>query len=204
MKLKLPLFVVFEGIDGSGKSTQAELLYGYCKKAEIPSMLFREPTGGPWGKKIRAMLRGEFNADVKSQLELFLQDREYDVQHNIMPGLERGNLVILDRYYYSTAAYQGGNQFTTGEIIEMNTSRGFPLPDRVYLIDIDPGAALDRVGTRNPGREEIFEKKQFLEKVRDNYLGLVDERFSVLNGNRQQEEIFNTILHDLEHVAGSI
>lgn len=204
MKLKLPLFIVFEGIDGSGKSTQADLLHGYCKKNDIPAMLFREPTGGPWGKKIRAMLSGELKTDVKGQLELFLQDREYDVRNNIRPALEEGNLVILDRYYFSTAAYQGGDQFTTHEIIAMNVTRGFPRPDRVYLIDIDPPTALRRVGERNPGREEIFEKKQFLEKVRKNYLDLADGTFCVVNGNRKQEEIYYDICHDLEQVTGSI
>ncbi len=204
MKLMLPLFIVFEGIDGSGKSTQADLLHGYCKKNDIPSILFREPTGGPWGKKIRAMLSGELKTDVKGQLELFLRDREYDVCNNIMPALEEGKLVILDRYYYSTAAYQGGEQYTTREIIAMNVSRGFPRPDRVYLIDIDPPTALRRVGERNPGREEIFEKKQFLEKVRKNYLELADETFCVVNGNRKQEEIYYDIYHDLEQVTGSI
>ncbi|MFW5770270.1 MAG: dTMP kinase [Spirochaetota bacterium] len=204
MKLKLPLFIVFEGIDGSGKSTQADLLHVYCKKNDIPSMLFREPTDGPWGKKIRAMLSGEFKTDVKGQLELFLQDREYDVSTNIRPALEEGNLVILDRYYYSTAAYQGGDQYSTREIITMNESCGFPRPDRVYLIDIDPSTALTRVGERNPGREEIFEKKQFLEKVRKNYLDMADETFCVINGNRKQEEIYYDICHDLEQVTGNI
>ena len=204
MNLDLPLFILFEGIDGSGKSTQAKLLHRYCEEKHIPAVLLQEPTDGPWGKKIREMLNGRFQADVDGQLELFILDRGYDVNTNIIPSLDKGMLVILDRYYYSTAAYQGGDEYSPMQIVDMNLEKGFPVPDRVYLIDIDPDTALCRVGARNPGREEIFEKKQFLEKVRENYLQLADERFLVLDGTLTEDELFTSILDDLEQVTGSI
>ncbi len=204
MKLDLPLFILFEGIDGSGKSTQARLLFSYCEKKHIPAVLLQEPTGGPWGKKIREMLNGSFHADVEHQLELFILDREYDVKTNIIPSIEKGMLVILDRYYYSTAAYQGGKKYSPMQIVDMNRERDFPVPDRVYLIDIDPDTALGRVAARDPGKEEIFEKKQFLERVRENYLHLADESFLVLDGRLTEDELFASILDDLEQVTGSI
>lgn len=196
----LPLFVVFEGIDGSGKSTLAAMLENFCRAEGIPAYRGMEPTDGAWGKKIRAVLRGEIKADAAEQVELFIRDREDDVARNIAPALADGKMVILDRYYYSNAAYQGAMGIAADTIIAMNRARNFPEPQRVYLIDIDPAAALERIGARNGGgARDIFEKRQTLEAIRNNYLAMREGHFLVLDGTRAPEALLDTIISDIRN-----
>lgn len=190
-------FIVFEGIDGSGKSTQCSLLYNFIKSGDIPVRLLAEPTSGEYGQRIRKMLRGEFTASVDEQISLFIEDRQQDYDLNIRPSLENGVTIVMDRYFYSNAAYQGSEAVPPAEIIRRNTGRGFPVPDRIYFIDIDPAEAMRRIESRNgPGGSELFEKRSFLEKVRKNFLTIADNRFLRIDGTLNREKIFNIIKED--------
>lgn len=197
MKLRLPLFVVFEGIDGAGKSTLVDMLFLRCTALGIPAWRGMEPTRGEWGMKIRRMLGGE-GASAEEQVRLFMLDREDDVRDNIAPALESGKLVILDRYYFSNAAYQGAQGLEPSRIIEMNRERRFPAPDRVYLVDIDPATAMRRVGNRGGEGREIFETERFLERVRSAYAAIMDNTFLVLDGRMAPDEIISHIERDME------
>ena len=197
-RLRSPLFIVFEGIDGSGKSTQAAMLGQYLKNKSYACSLMAEPTQGVWGKKIREMLKSGRVPSPEEQMRLFILDREEDAKRNILPALGKGDIVIMDRYYFSNAAYQGAGGIDPQKIIRENIMRGFPSPDRVYLIDIDPDRALDRItGRNNSDEKEVFEKRSFLKKVRDIYLSMAEGRFSVINGSMVQDNIHREIVSDL-------
>lgn len=190
-------FIVFEGIDGSGKSTQCSLFYKYLVSENIPAKQLAEPTSGEYGQKIRKMLQGDIELSVEEQIKLFIEDRQQDFDLNIKPSMDDGITIVMDRYFYSNAAYQGSSIISPSEIIRQNTDRGFPLPDRVYYIDIDPAEAMRRITARNrSGRTELFEKKAFLEVVRNNFSAMTDDYFLRINGNLKQEEIFQQIKKD--------
>lgn len=197
MKIKTPLFIVFEGIDGAGKSTQARLLYSFCKNNAFAALL-QEPTDSHYGKTLRKMLKGEIPGTRKELLELFIQDRAYDVEYNIMPLINKGYVVIVDRYFYSTAAYQAGDGMKPSDIVRMNIDKGFPIPERVYFIDIEPAVAFARIHNRSGDSKEIFEAVPVLETIRKNYLSIIDSTFAVIQGNRKVEDIFNDVLQDFK------
>ena len=196
MPLTLPLFIVFEGIDGSGKTTLADRIHARYS-SHLPAVRLAEPTAGEWGREIRALLKGRVPADTGELLRLFILDREDDVRRNIVPALAGNRMIIMDRYYFSNAAYQGTGEVGPAEIIRMNRDRGFPVPNRVYLVDIDPVEALARVEKRNP-EMELFENRRFLGAVRDNYRGLVDDTFLVLDGRLDPAALAGAVSADLE------
>lgn len=204
MKLRLPLFILFEGIDGSGKTTLSDTVYHHFASMGIPAVKLVEPTDGIWGMQIREMLQEADAPSAEKQLELFLKDREDDVTRNIIPSLNSNMMVVMDRYYYSTAAYQGAMGLEPDHIISENVKRGFPKPDRVYLIDVAPEHCIQRIARRRSGsaEEQFFEKKQFLEKVRALYLTLADESFCILDGEESVETLRQQVILDIERNFG--
>ena len=190
-------FIVFEGIDGSGKSTQCSLLYNFIRSTNTPVKLLAEPTSGEYGQKIRKMLQGNTPATVEEQIRLFMEDRQQDFDLNIKPCMDSGITMVMDRYFYSNAAYQGSAVITPSDIIRQNIDKGFPAPDRVYYIDIEPAEAMKRITARNgSGKTELFEKKNFLEGVRKNFLSMTDNCIMKVDGSMNQEKIFEIIKKD--------
>ncbi len=194
-----PLFIVFEGIDGSGKSTQARLLADHLRSQGLRTALFSEPSSGEWGTRIRAMIGSETPPPPEEQHRLFLADREDDVSRNIAPALSSGVSVILDRYYYSNAAYQGAAGLDPSAVIRDNRNREFPEPDRVYLIDIAPDLAFRRIASRNgEDKRDCFERVPFLEKVRAAYFAVAGENFCIIDGSQSEEAVYSDILVDFK------
>lgn len=191
-----PLFIVFEGIDGSGKSTQADLFFNKLNALGGKSVKLFEPTNGRYGTEIRTLLKQSKMPSPELMLELFIKDREFDAITNIEPALKNGLNVVMDRYYYSNAAYQGAMGLDPQSILQENISKNFPEPDRVYFIDIPVKTAIARLKNRDAGSGEIFEKEKFLLKVLDNYLDLLDDSFAVINGNNDAEAVAEDILSD--------
>ena len=195
-------FIVFEGIDGCGKSTQCSMLYEFIKSKNIPVQLLYEPTNGEYGQKIRKFLQNQTPISVEEQIHLFIEDRREDYTLNIKPCMDAGTTIVMDRYFYSNAAYQGSDAISPLQIIKQNLNQGFPVPDRVYYIDIDPKEAMNRITARNPsGKTELFEKKTFLEGVRKNFLSIIDGHsidghFLKVDGHLTADEIFNIIKED--------
>ena len=201
MPLKKPLFVVFEGIDGSGKSTACEETEKALLARGESCVRFAEPTRGVHGAKIRYLLSQPLKPDPDMMLELFVRDREEDVAVNISPALADGRIVLLDRYYYSNAAYQGASGISFKRILKVNARYGFPVPDRVYLFDIDPADALSRVAARNSAQgaeSDTFEKEPFLKEVREIYRKMSDDSFIVIDAAGSREHILSQILQDLD------
>lgn len=163
--------IVFEGIDGSGKTTLSHRFVQWLRNRGERTVWLREPSDSPAGRRIRELASSHETIDTREELDHFLEDRRWNVERNIRPALDSGSTVVMDRYFYSNACYQGARGMDVGAILEVN--RVFaPEADIVFLIDSDVDAALSRIrrDKRNPA--VLFEKKEFLETVRRNYLDL--------------------------------
>jgi len=168
------LFIVLEGIDGTGKSTQTRLLADWFRQQGREVVASREPTDGPWGAKLRATAATGRLAP-EEELDLLLRDRRDHVEQLIAPALAAGKVVILDRYYFSTMAYQGSRGLDPAEIRRTNEAFA-PRPDLLFILDLDVDTALSRIGGRGDTANE-FEKHDSLAKCRDIFLSLADEPF---------------------------
>ena len=156
--------IVFEGIDGSGKSTQLRLLADDLRDRDIAHLVTREPTDGVWGRKIRAMARsGELVAPAE-ELRWFVEDRREHVATVLRPGIEAGQIVLSDRYYLSTVAYQGARGLDPDQLLAQAEAE-FPLPDLALIFALDPAAGLARVHARGGAAEPAFEEVAFLTRV---------------------------------------
>jgi dTMP kinase len=160
--------LVIEGIDGAGKSTLQRRLADWCRAQGRTVTTSREPTDGPHGRALRESARAG-RLSPEAELELFLKDRHEHVTNLIKPALERGEVVILDRYYFSTAAYQGARGIDPQKIIVANQAFA-PVPDLVFLLDLDPTASHQRIGSRG-GAPDGFEGAVYLADVRKIFLG---------------------------------
>ena len=168
------LFIVIEGIDGTGKSTQARRLGEWFQSQCREVVLSREPTDGPWGKKLReSASTGRLSPE--DELQYFLNDRRQHVDELIKPALAEGKVVILDRYYFSTMAYQGARGFDPLEIRKRNEEFA-PVPDLLLILDLDVDTAHTRIGVRGDTTNE-FEKRENLMRCREIFLSLKDESF---------------------------
>jgi dTMP kinase len=169
------LFIVIEGIDGTGKSTQSKRLAEWFRSRGREVVLSREPTDGPWGKKLReSATTGRLSAE--EELECFLNDRREHVEMSIKPALAEGKVVILDRYYFSTMAYQGARGFDPGEIRLRNEAFA-PRPHLLLILDLSVESAHGRIGARGDTTNE-FEQRDTLSCCREIFLSLRDEPFA--------------------------
>jgi len=168
-------FIVIEGIDGTGKSTQVRLLAEWFAAHGREVVVSREPTDGPWGKKLRdSAASGRLSP--AEELEYFLNDRRQHVDEVIAPALATGKVVILDRYYFSTMAYQGARGFDPAEIRRLNEAFA-PLPDLLLILDLEVDAAHERIGSRGDTANE-FEQRDALERCRQIFLSLQHEPYA--------------------------
>jgi len=189
-KIKKGFFIVIEGIDGAGKSTQVEMLAKKLKRKGLEVVTLREPTEGKWGQKIRQLSRRRGSVEPEKELELFIKDRKENVVKNIKPALRAGKVVILDRYYYSTLAYQGARGISLEKI--RNLHKFAVVPDIVFIIDVPVKLGLSRIKDR-PVIYRLFEDKDYLQKVRKIFLSLQDSECLVIDGRRQAKEIHHEI-----------
>lgn len=186
------LFITFEGIDGSGKSTQARLLAGRMPEA----VLTREPGGSPGAEEIRALLLtgdpGRWSAET--EILLFTAARRDHLEKTIRPALEAGRTVICDRFADSTRVYQGATRGDLrGTVDKLHTLMIGQEPDLTFIIDMDPEVALERGLARGSG-EDRFEEMGlgFQETLRHGFLHLAHDnpgRCVVVNGHRDPDEI---------------
>jgi dTMP kinase len=157
-------FVVFEGLDGSGKSTQLERLAAALEAEGYAVARTREPHDCPAGRRIRAMARSGERVAPEQERAWFEEQRHEHVRDVVAPALARGAVVLSDRYFLSTVAYQGARGLDWPSILRESEER-FPLPDLVLLLEIDPEEGLARVGGRAGPAEPAFEEAAFLARV---------------------------------------
>ena len=186
------LFIVIEGIDGTGKSTQCRRLGEWFSAQGREVVLSREPTDGPWGTKLReSAATGRLPPD--DELRYFLNDRRQHVNEVIKPSLAAGKVVILDRYYFSSMAYQGSRgDFEPVEIRRLNEEFA-PQPDLLLILDLDVDAAHRRIGLRGDSANE-FEQHESLTRCREIFLSLKDESFArVVDSNGTLDDVTGRI-----------
>jgi dTMP kinase len=192
-----PCFIVFEGIDGSGKSTQAKLLAARLADRGIPVLLTAEPSDGPVGQIIRSMTT---RLEPEEEARLFTEDRRDHVERIILPALTEGRTVICDRYIYSSVAYQGARGLDQEAII--SAQRHFaPQPDIIFLLEISPDIALGRITSERGGRLSTFEVRENLEAVDAVYRGLSDPLIRRIDGTGDLESIHAAIIDALLEVG---
>jgi dTMP kinase len=187
--------VVVEGIDGAGKSTQVKRLAAELRQAGRPVVESREPTDGPWGRKIRASASaGRMSLD--DELHAFVEDRKEHVATVIGPALARGDIVVLDRYYFSTIAYQGARGGDVEAIRRMNEAVA-PRPDLVLLIDFDPEVGLRRIRESRGGGTDDFEHLDQLQAIRAIFRRLAADDpalFRTIDGDRSPDDVFGDLI----------
>ncbi len=193
MEKKKGLFITFEGIDGSGKTTQLELVDKYLKEKNLKTLLTLEPGGCELGKNIRQILL-HYDSYVNDTAELFLYlaDRAQHTDTVILKGLKEGSIVLCDRFIDSTAAYQGyGRGFDLEKIDYLNKAATLGLvPDLTFVFDIDLETAQKRVGKTKDRMEK--EKLEFHKKVKEGYLDLAKkypDRIKVIDSTQSIEKI---------------
>lgn len=155
--------IVFEGIDGTGKSTHIRLLSEYLETRGITVHTSFEPTRGPWGMRVRAAAVSGKRLDMQEEMHCLLQDRREHVSQLIHPALEQGHWVLLDRYYLSMMAYQGASGADVQQIREWNESFA-PAPDLAFWLDIPVRLSMQRIEARGFG-SDAFEKEEFQQAV---------------------------------------
>ena len=177
------MLIAIEGIDGAGKTTLTKFLEKELKKRGYDVITLKEPTDSEYGKKIKEILKTR-NINPLKELELFIKDREYNVKNNVIPALKSGKIVLMDRYYYSTIAYQGALGIDVEYIKKLNEK--FPKPDLVIILDVKPEIGLQRI--KNKRKLDRFEDLEYLKRVREVYLSLKDN-IVILNAERDIEEV---------------
>lgn len=191
-------FIVVEGIEGSGKSTLSKRLKVSLEKAGQKVLLTREPGGTKIGQAIRTLLLSDpqegASMDFKTELLLFFADRAQHIKEVILPALKVGQIVLCDRYFYSTLAYQHyGRGLERGMIDTLiKLVVGTTTPDLVILVDLDPEIALTRAKSRSSLDRIEKEDISFHTRIRDGFLKLAKEdvdRFLVLDGTLKEENL---------------
>jgi dTMP kinase len=191
------MFIVFEGIDGSGKTTQAEILSRKLTSLGIPNIWTREPSDGLIGQNLRKL---ETRLAPEEESRLFLEDRLDHVKKVIDPAIKNHEHVICDRYYHSSAAYQGSRGINPNDVLRENRSR-VPIPDIVFLIEISVSTALFRIGKCRPEGFSVFEKAAELEKVAAIYKTFDDSFIRRINGEKRSSELSLEILEHLKNLG---
>ncbi len=179
-------FIVLEGIDGSGKTSLAKNLETYYLQNQLPVKRFFEPTDLESGQYIRKFLKGEIQLTKQEQIKAFIHDRKNSVNQNILPTLDSAHSVILDRYYYSTAAYQAGKEFTPSAILRANEYLNFPKPDILFFLKIEPQVAMQRIQSRVSTKER-FDSLEILEKIHQNFLSILPPETIFLDATQPEE-----------------
>jgi dTMP kinase len=206
MKQARGYFITFEGIEGSGKTTQATRLYQVLKEKGYPVVLSREPGGTPIGERVRAILADPEAREMTPLTELFLfaAARAQHVHQVIRPMVEEGRIVICDRFYDATVAYQAyGRELPLAQVHQINELVAWNLrPDLTFLMDIEPYYAYGRVKERcatNESQVERIEEEDipFFERVRHGYLNLAYEepqRFRKFDSSQDLDYVHRQVL----------
>lgn len=185
------MLIAIEGIDGSGKTTQVDLLAEALTQRGIPVVQSKEPTNGPHGTRLRqSAITGRLSPE--KELELFILDRKEHVANLIRPNLARNTVVILDRYYFSTIAYQSARGLDADDIRCQNEEFA-PQPDLLLIVKVPVEASLDRIGLRD-GQGNEFEKKENLESCDQRFDQFEGDFVRRIDGSLAIEEVHQQIL----------
>ena len=206
------IFITFEGGEGSGKSTQIKNVLQYLEEREYRCLITREPGGTEIGGQIRKILKSVNSEKLvsKAELMLFLADRVQHIEWVIGPALERGDVVLCDRYFDSTFAYQGTARNLKVDLRELHQMFEVPIPDLTFLLDLPPSLGLSRAWSQinSGGRDRTQvrfeeEKLSFHEDLRRGYLHLATKepnRFCVIDAKFTEENVWQQIKKVLDTI----
>ena len=199
MLMVLKNFVVFEGIDGAGTSTQIKKL---VEKAPEKYIATAEPTALPTGKFLRRMLSGEFKVDEKTNAYLFAADRCEHIfgKGGVKELCESGKTVVSDRYFFSSLAYQS---VSCGLDLPMLLNSPFPLPEYLFFFEINPEISLARVNKRN-GQKEIYENLDAQKKIAALYEQIITMYESEPSKREEMKIIRIDATKTIEEITGNI
>jgi len=179
------MLIVFEGIDGAGKSTQAVLLAEKLRQNGFDVLLTSEPTDGPVGTKIKQL---STRLTPEEEMELFTEDRKSHVRDVIIPAIEEGRIVVCDRYFYSSAAYQGASGLNPHDIINANLDFA-PRPDITFFLHLSTESALKRIVRNRKDSLSPYETKENLQKVAEIYAMIRDSSFVDVDAESPESEV---------------
>jgi dTMP kinase len=192
--------IVFEGIDGAGKSTQVEQTAAWLNEAGLPAVRYFEPTRGPIGRRIRELAAaGRDSFPPEEEFRLFLEDRRWNVETHLRPALDRGDIILLDRYYLSSIAYQGALGLDP-ERIRRENEKFAPLPDRVYLFEFPPARAHERIRALRGDEPNLFERTDYLMRVAKNFDAMSFPGLLRLDATQSVEAIQSLLRRDLSQI----
>ncbi|MBI2050146.1 MAG: dTMP kinase [Candidatus Staskawiczbacteria bacterium] len=190
-------FIVIEGLDGSGKNAQIDLLVNFLRENGREVIATKEPTmESEAGRKIKQVLKKEIKLKPLELQSLYVQDRKEHLENKVIPALRESKFVVSSRYAFSTFAYGAANGLDLALLVEMNKS--FLLPDLTIIIDVSPASCIKRIDSR--GREkELFEQIEKLKKVDQFYkkLPIMFENVVVVNGEDSIENVFENIKKEI-------
>ena len=192
----LSTMIVFEGLDGAGTTTQSKLLKNKLEENGKKVFQTHEPTDNPIGRVVRDVLQKKFTTTAEALALLYSADRHdhiYNEEYGIKKHIENGDIIIADRYFYSSIAYQGV-ECDIDFIRKINT---YPTPGFVIFIDTPVDNCIDRIEKRGD-EKELFDREEYLEKVRNNYISEFsslsnDVKFLSIDGRLSIDEIHNKV-----------
>ncbi len=196
--------IVLEGVDGSGKSTQARALAAALEARGLKVVLTGEPTDGPVGRRLKEYLKGPGpRLSPEEELDLFLADRREHVNEVITPALAAGKVVISDRYYYSSVAYQGARGLDSARILAANETFA-PRPDLAIILILPMAEALKRLGASPARARQVTEDPAYLERVAAIYATLSGPHLLAVDASSPPEETQEVILQQVLASLGQI
>lgn len=211
--MKKGLFITFEGIEGSGKSTQCKLLKDYLEKNKIEVVLSSEPGGTETGKKLRQIILDDKSKNItpETELLLYMADRAHHLHEKIKPALSTGKFVILDRYQDSSVAYQQYGRGVNPEILDFLFKKVINglTPDITFLVNISVNTSMERIAKRakvDKSSINRFEKEniEFHKKIRNGFLEMAksEKRFKVIDGEKSIENVFSQVKNHIDKYLG--
>ncbi len=195
------LFIVFDGLDGSGKGEMIKRLKEHLSEKKLKILVTKEPTDGYYGKEIREILKKEKDPKRGAErcLALFVADRKEHLINEVEPFLEQDNaIVICDRYYYSSIAFQHTQGMEMEQVIFPNMA--FKTPDIAFILDLPADAAVKRIDKRGEDKEK-FEQLSFMKKLRENFLKLkevIDDNIKIIDASKSKDKVFEQIKEEID------
>ncbi|MFP6655286.1 MAG: dTMP kinase [Myxococcota bacterium] len=201
--MKRGTLIVFEGLDGCGKSTQLRRAAKTLSERGCLPIVTSEPTDGPWGRRIREMARSGKRVSPETELEWFFEDRREHMRELVEPALAAGDVVLSDRSYLSTVAYQGARGLDAAKILS-DSQAEFARPDLVLLLEISAREGLSRVHARGGQSEPVFENLEFLEGVRRIFDSMDVDGLIRIDASRGPDEVAVEVVAALERTLAAV
>lgn len=193
--LKKGVLIAIEGIDGAGKTTMVQRLSEHFRRQHYKVSSFKEPTNGKYGKIIKDLAQnGRDGLTALEEMELFLKDRKENRYKNIEPALQNNEIVFMDRYYYSSIAYQGARGLDKNLILRENEKIAIK-PELVIILDCAVKIGLNRIKYQRGDTPNHFEKEEHLEEARKIFQQMKAPYIQLIDSSRPEDKVFEHVKH---------